>query len=259
MSIARSVSAMMIKNTKGFTLIEILVTAAVSMILMGAIYMAINSAQRNSMGIERKVAAQQDVRPALDLMAMEIRMASFNPNFTVGNWLKPTGTGACSTVSGNPTYKGIQEATPISITVEMDINQNCTSDNTPACMQGNTNPNEVIRYEYIPASQYITRSTNCGAAEPFLGDLPTSVNPRNVLVVNDINESGAYEDGTDIPVFRYYDGAGAIIPTASLPAAIPNIRRIEITLAVETEDADPNTKQRRHLIYSTSVIPRNHP
>ena len=85
------------------------------------------------------------------------------------------------------------------------------------------------------------------------------MNPRNVLVVNDINESGAYEDGTDIPVFRYYDGAGAIIPTASLPAAIPNIRRVEITLAVETEDADPNTKQRRHLIYSTSVIPRNHP
>ena len=247
---------MMMKNTKGFTLIEILVSAAVSMIMMGAIYMAINSAQRHSMGIERKVAAQQDVRPALDLMAMEIRMASFNPNFTTGNWLAATGTGPCTTALGNQTYKGIQEATPISITVEMDITQNCTADNAPACMQ---DPNEVIRYEYIPANQYITRSTNCGAAEPFLGDLPTSVNPRNVLVVNDINGSGAYEDGTDIPVFRYYDGSGAIIPTASLPAAIPNIRRIEITLAVETEDVDPNTNQRRHLIYSTSVIPRNHP
>jgi len=253
---------MMIKNTKGFTLIEILVSAAVSMIMMGAIYMAINSAQRHSIGIERKVVAQQDVRPALDLMAMEIRMASFNPNFTAGNWLVPTGTGACTSVSGNQTYKGIQEATPISITVEMDINQNCTVDNDPICMRhysGNSNPNEVIRYEYDPANQYITRETSCGGSQPFLGDLPTSVNPRTILVVNDINESGVYEDVTDIPVFRYYDESGALIPTASLPAAIPNIRRVEITLAVETEDADPNTKQRRHLIYSTSVIPRNHP
>jgi len=71
------------------------------MILLGSIYMAVNSAQRHSMGIERKVAAQQDVRPSLELMAMEIRMASFNPNFTTGNWVTPTGSGACTNASPN--------------------------------------------------------------------------------------------------------------------------------------------------------------
>jgi type II secretory pathway component PulJ len=252
---------MLAGNDRGLTLVEVVVTAAVSMILMGAIYMAINSAQRSTMGIERKVTAQQDVRPALDLMAMEIRMASFNPNYTTGNWLVPTGGGACSTVSGNQNYRGIQEATPTSITVEMDINQNCTFDNDPICMRhygGNPNPNEVIRYEYDLANQYITRETSCGGDQPFLGDAVGSLNPRTVLVVNDINGSGAFEAASDIPVFRYYDGTGVLIPTASLPAAIPNIRRIEITLAIQTEAVDPNTNRRRSLIYSTSVIPRNH-
>jgi hypothetical protein len=65
----------------------------------------------------------------------------------------------------------------------------------------------------------------------------------------------------NIPMFRYFNGMGVEILAAGLPAGIPNIRRIEITLAVETEDPDPNvpgTTQRRRLIYSTSVIPRNH-
>lgn len=240
------------RNAKGLTLPELLIALAVSMVLLGSIYTALISAQRHSTGIERKVTAQQDVRPALELMAMEIRMASFNPNFTIGNWLVATGTGACSSVSPNQNYRGIQEATPTSITVQMDINQNCTSDNDPICMRhyvGNQNPNEVIRYAYLPASQYITRSTNCGGAQPFLGDLPSSGNPRTVLVNNNT---------LNLPIFRYYDGQGAEIPAASLPAAIPNIRRIDITLAVQTEHIDPSTGQRRNLIYSTSVIPRNH-
>jgi Tfp pilus assembly protein PilE len=234
---------MLTGNNRGLTLIEVMVTAAVSMILMGAIYVAINSAQRSSMGIERKITAQQDVRPALDLMAMEIRMASYNPTFTTGIWLDPAN---CYSAATNQTNLGIQEATSNSITIEMDIDSSsAVGDNT----------NEIIRYNYDTANQRITRQTkrsppnSCNpGAEPFLGDLPTSINPRTVLVVN----------GATIPVFRYYDGAGNIIPTASLPAAIPNIRMIEITLAVQTEDVDPNTKQRRSLIYSTSVIPRNH-
>jgi len=44
----------------------------------------------------------------------------------------------------------------------------------------------------------------------------------------------------------------------NLPAQIPNIRRVEITLAAESEHIDPTTNQRRRLVYSTSVTLRNH-
>ena len=61
-----------------------------------------------------------------------------------------------------------------------------------------------------------------------------------------------------IPMFRYFDGLGNEIAAGTLPASIPNIRRIEITLAVETEEVTPDTGTRRRMIYSTSVILRNH-
>jgi len=248
-----------IANRHGFTLIEILVALGIGMFMLAAIYAVINHAQRSSTGIERKVVAQQDERSALELMAMEIRMASYNLFQTTGNWQNTTCTGA----SANQTWKGIQDATPFSIVVEMDIagnatvpnEGNCSIDNNPACM---TDADEVIRYRYIPLELYITRTSNCGAEQAFLGDTAASGNPRTVRVINDLNGNGVYDAGVDIPVFRYFDGQGAEILPAALPVSIPDIRRIEITLVVETENVDPNTNTRRRMTYSTSVIPRNH-
>ena len=243
------------KEMRGFTLVELMIAMGVTVVLMVAVYMAVNAAQRHSSAIERKVTAQQDVKPALNLMAMEIGMASYNPNATRGNWLLASD---CSTVSPNQTYLGIQEATANALTVEMDINADCTVDNDPICMRnysGNPNPNEAIRYNYDTVNQYITRETNCGGGQPFLGDTAASGHPRTVRVINNTAGTG----NAAIPVFRYYDGTGTeIFPTTADQTPIPNIRRIDITLAVETEDVDPNSNQRRRLIYSTSVIPRNH-
>ena len=54
--------------------------------MLFAIGMAIESASRSSGGIERKVTAQQDVRGALEIMALEIKMASYNPSFSTTIW-----------------------------------------------------------------------------------------------------------------------------------------------------------------------------
>lgn len=231
------------KEMKGFTLIELMIAMGVTVVLMAAVYMAVNSAQRHSSAIERKVTAQQDVKPALNLMAMEIGMVSYNPTLAANLWVNPTG--ACPAASPNQSYRGIQEATTNSMVVEMDISGSSTGDGNGML----DDPNEVIRYNYDTTNLYITRATNCGNGQPFLGDTAASGHPRTVLVIN--NTLG-------LPVFRYYDGTGTEIVSAGLPAGIPNIRRIDITLAVETENVDPNTNQRRRLIYSTSVIPRNH-
>lgn len=214
-------------NARGFTLVEIIVAMGVSLVLLGSIYLAIQSAQRSSAGIERKVTAQQDARGALEIMAMEIRMASFNPNYVTGIWV------------GNAQYKGIQTATANTIRIQMDINENSAIGD----------PNEDITYNYDTANQRITRDTG-GGAQAFLGDTAASGRPRTVHVINN-------DPNVNVPVFRYYDGTGAEIDAASLPASIPNIRMIAITLAVETNDIDPSTGQRRRMVYSTRVIPRN--
>lgn len=228
----------MMRNCRGFTLVEVIIAIAVTMVLLGAIYTAVNSTQRHSVGIEGRVVAQQDVKAALDLMSLELSMASFNPTFSDGIWHTPPGGAAgCGTTSAKQEYRGIQEATANSIAVEMDINGNRVLGD----------PNETIRYVYDTAHQRITRATNCGGGnQAFLG---AESGTRNVRVVNN-------DYDPVIPVFRYFDGQGTEI--GDLPAGIPDIRRIEITLAVETEHINPNTGERQRLIYSTSVIPRNH-
>lgn len=220
---------------------ELLIALAVGSLIMVAVYGIINMAQRSSSSIEKRVIAQQDVRGALDLMALEIRMASYNQSLN-NIWITPV----CGGLSANQNYKGIQDATANSITIEMDIDNNGVGSGTIG-----DGPNEIITYAYDVANLRITRDTNCGGATSFIGDTVASGRPRVVHVINN--------DATvNVPVFRYYDFNNNLIPPGNLPALIPNIRAIEITLAVETEDKDPTIKARRRLIYSTRVIPRNH-
>jgi len=245
-------------DARGFTLVEIAISIAVSLIMIFAIGMAIESASRSSGGIERKVTAQQDVRGALEIMALEIKMASYNPTLR-DNALIWRNTDCTVPPAANPTYKGIQEATANSITVEMDISDGAGGDG-----QGTlTDANEIIRYEFVQTGndRYITRETkNCSSVppssgpQPFLGDIIASGRPRTVRIIN-------ADADVLIPVFRYFNGQGNEIPvdgTANgIPAQTPNIRMIEITLAIETDEIDPSTQQTRRMIYKTRETLRN--
>ncbi len=70
------------KSQRGVTLVELIIAMAVTTLVLGSVYLAVNSTQRHSAAIEGKVVAQQDVKAALDLMALEISMASYNPGFS---------------------------------------------------------------------------------------------------------------------------------------------------------------------------------
>lgn len=229
------------RKQAGYTLVEMVVSIAVGLVIIAAIYAVVNVGQRSSVNVERKVASHQDARAALGLMELEIQMASYNPTYAPGVWRDP---GNCAGASGNQVRRGIQTATDSVISVEADIGG--SGGDGDGVVGGSAN--EIITYTYDAANQCVTRSTNCGGNQPFLGDTVASGRPRSTRVINT----------AAVPVFRYFDAQGIEITTAGLPAGIPNIARIDITLWVETEDIDANTGQRRRTVYSTSVIPRNH-
>ncbi len=225
------------QNQNGFSFVEILLSLFIGVLLLGAIYFSMATGQKSSAAMERKVAAQQDIRAALQIMNLECAMASFNSQFTPGIWVD---SDDC-TSSTAQSSKGIQEATANNLTIQMDLGENG---------RVGDQENEVIRYSYDQNNERLTRErVLCGIARSttgavdFLGADPNAGQPRTVRVIN--NRLG-------IPVFRYFDGRG------SATTAIPDIRRVDITLAVETEEVDANTGQRRQMIYSTSAIPRNH-
>ena len=231
------------KGSRGFTLVECVVAVAVGMAVLGAVYAAVWSGQRSATGIDRKVTTGQDARAALEVMAMEMRMASYNPFYAANPWTDMTNCNA-----GDATRRGIQNAAAGTIQIQMDLNGSGSCGEAGAA-------NEIIVYALDTANQRITRETwTCsgapasGGVQSFLGAAAGQV--KTVRVVN---------HDVAIPFFRYFDSAGTDI-TSSLPGAIGQIRRIEITLVVDSENVDPSLagSQRRRMIYSTSVVPRNH-
>jgi type II secretory pathway pseudopilin PulG len=65
----------LIKNNKGFTLIEILVALVIDFIVLAGIYAAFYSQQKSHVKEQQVVDAQQNVRGAADYMTREIRLA----------------------------------------------------------------------------------------------------------------------------------------------------------------------------------------
>jgi type IV pilus assembly protein PilW len=69
----------MIHKEKGFSIIELLVTLALSGIIMVAVYKSLSSQQKVCVAQDELVAMQQDLRSVMEIMAKEIRMAGYDP------------------------------------------------------------------------------------------------------------------------------------------------------------------------------------
>lgn len=69
-----------LKNSDGFTLVELLVTLAISGILMTGVYTAFMSQQNSYLAQEQVVEMQQNIRAGLDIMVRDIRMAGYDPD-----------------------------------------------------------------------------------------------------------------------------------------------------------------------------------
>ena len=131
-----------LKNKEqGFTLVELVIGLAISLILMG-VAVSIFNVQRKSYSLQEQVTEmQQNVRATMDMMVREIRMAGYDP-----------------TASG---FIGIGTNTTTLLQILADLDGNGTS----------TDTNEDITYRYYNASdatypRQIKRNTG-GGFQPF--------------------------------------------------------------------------------------------
>jgi type IV pilus assembly protein PilW len=72
----------LIKNNKGFTLVEILVALTIDFVILAGIYAAFYSQQKSHVKEQQVVDAQQNVRGSAAFMAREIRLAGMDRQTT---------------------------------------------------------------------------------------------------------------------------------------------------------------------------------
>jgi prepilin-type N-terminal cleavage/methylation domain-containing protein len=232
----------------GFTLVELMIYMAISAVIMLAVYSVVMMAMRTSSSLGRKIITQQDARLVLDMMAMDIRNASYNSLHRPGMWRNQNNQilpfNDVTNIDGNGLY-GIQVANQSNILVEMNLNDNdfVCGPNSGSCDPND--PNEVISYSYDGVDT-ITRSSNFGPNLSFFGGVGTGTLVRN-------NDAG-------VPLFQYFNGIGTDITAAVVnnPAVIPAIRRIRITIVADTELNDLNTNAPKRMTYTTDVMVKNH-
>ncbi|MBF0117751.1 MAG: prepilin-type N-terminal cleavage/methylation domain-containing protein [Desulfobacterales bacterium] len=138
------------KNIRGFTLLEVLISTALSLILVGVVGRSFLAQQTYFEQQSNVVETQENARTAMQMMFNELIMAGYNPTGS-----PPTCTGSNVVVCA-----GIHSISPTSIRFKMDLNGN-------SYCGGTGESDEDVQYSYNSTTKKISRSTNGGVYQPL--------------------------------------------------------------------------------------------
>jgi len=194
----------MIRNQRGFTLVELLVTLALTGIIMVGVYKTFTWQQKVHEVQESVTTMQQDCRIGMEVMLKDLRMAGYSPKTA----------GVASIVS----------ATDTSIRFLIDKDGNGVCETTI-----DTNGNGVIE--------------QCE-------DISYSIS-GNSLMRNDTVNNVALIDNVDGLKFIYLNSAGNPLGTPVSATDLSNIRKIQITMVVRSNQ--PDREYRNNATYKDQL------
>ncbi|HYV57626.1 MAG TPA: prepilin-type N-terminal cleavage/methylation domain-containing protein [Candidatus Nitrosopolaris sp.] len=208
------------RNSRGFSLAEVLAGTALTMMLMTALY-SVQRAQSKAFASQSVYAESQNVtRTVIDLMTRELRMATYDP-------------GTALTTSPGPTCPGVKqgivEATPSKIHFRQDL----TGDGSLV------SPGEDLVYDVLGSD---LRRTD-GTALP-------------VTIVTGVPAGGLnfrYFDGSNPPNELVPTG----VPPALTASQRDCVTKVRITVQANLTNPDPNNSMPIPSVAETEVAIRN--
>lgn len=249
------------KNCHGFTLIELMITLAISGVIMSAIYSAYLSQQRTYLAQEQVAEVQQNLRACIDYMVRDLRMAGFDPD--------QSGNFSITDVRSRDLDNVIDAAGNPAITFQADLNEN-----------GVLDANETLSYSLYqypvgaPADQdgVIDLSwTQGGGGRQLLGESivamglaysyvdasgDVAVDGGNVIWAIDSDN----DNDLDLNIDTNKDGiidisddaTGAALPVSDI--SIKDIVAVKIWLLAQTGQMDRNYQETQTFVVANQRI-----
>ena len=128
---------MKLRNSEGFTLVELMVSMSIGMVILAGVTTTFMSQTRIYNAQEQINEMQQNARGALDIITREVKMAGYNPN--------------------GASFVGVTySSTQLMIQADLDSSGGISTGSTA---------NERITYAYDAANNRITRAVGSGTAQ----------------------------------------------------------------------------------------------
>jgi len=170
-----------VNNKEGFTLVELMVAMAISLVVMGAIFLTFKS-QQDSYVIQAQVSAmQQNLRAAMYILTRDVQMAGYYTNFDTDTY----------TMDWDPTLGGNETTRPLIYGRNNDDgsgNDVKTGTDVIVIIKASNDSND---------SRQLTGSDNIGTntitLSPFDIDLDASGSKFGLLVKEDLSRAEIFE------------------------------------------------------------------
>lgn len=209
-----------LNNNVGFTLIELIVAMAISTIVAAGIFSAYKGQQDAQLAQKQIVEMQQNLRAALYVMTMEIRMAGYDPYGTSGAGLIHTGDGS----NGNP----------LTFTLVADDDG---KDNDGDSITDESGELKTIEYDLYDAY---------GDNDNDLG--------RRVVVSTTTSHRDVIAENINTLQFVYINAAGN---TMASPINADDVRSIQISIETTTDSGEVDHTLGNNRMFTTTIKCRN--
>jgi len=262
-------------DQKGFTIVELLVSAVIFVVILLGIYMMYETNQITFLKGEKKTNIQQNARIAMDQMETEIRMAGYGvPTAASPSKIEPIITAASAT-----SISFLADIENASTTLSASASAPTTSVTVASAAGFSANDSiyitDGLKWEQLVIAS-VNKTTNiitftsaltgnyaAGSmvTEPktirysLVCDTPPC--PPNSYTLKRDGGSGQLQplaEKLSSLTFSYYDSINAAIPISSFPARLKDIRRISISIS--TSDTVPGQAPETFVLTS-EVRPRN--
>ncbi len=208
-----------LSNSHGLTLVELMIVMALSLMLMGAAYLAYQT-QHASSTVQHQIAqVQQDLRAAMDIITRDIRNAGAQSPMT-NNSVPPV---EASTVDST----GLDN-----ITLMMDLGDGMGGEPNDSI----TDDNEHVFY-YLTGQDLVRIDYN-GVGRQTIAQNVQSLRFRYY----------SYDEST---------GSGSEIPIVSLPGREDEIDYIDVSMTIRSKNPDPDTGQHMTRTLNRRIKLRN--